>query len=242
MYPGPGVSPDWLTRHRYDLPNLCRVGPRSWRVEGVWDEARGAATGAGGESKRGIRGRGRGFGGFGEGPKRGVDVALPAQFRRGCPSDIPLGFGTGHGERGDKTGEKGMEEEAEEEEERPCLTPSVQERAPHPLPHPYPTSPNHPQPSSPVWLFIRSTSSASLHTNSPLRQPWTWAKSRAGLNQRQVGPAWWAAFMRGQESTPAPRAGALEGVWGQVNPCMHVKALWQICFKKFILYYFTKLY
>lgn len=32
----------------------------------------------------------------------GVDAALPAQFRRGCPSDVPLRFGTGHGERGDK--------------------------------------------------------------------------------------------------------------------------------------------
>lgn len=64
----------------------------------------------------------------------GVDVALPAQFRRGCPSDIPLGFGTGHGERGDKTGEKGMEEQEEAQEERPCLTPSVLKRAPHSLP------------------------------------------------------------------------------------------------------------
>lgn len=27
-YPRPGVSPDWLARHRDDLPNLCRVGPR----------------------------------------------------------------------------------------------------------------------------------------------------------------------------------------------------------------------
>ncbi len=27
--------------------------------------------------------------------------------------------------------------------------------------------------------------SASLHTNSPLPQPWTWAKNRVGLNQTQ---------------------------------------------------------
>lgn len=36
----------------------------------------------------------------------GVEAALPAQFRRGWLSDVPLRFGTGQGERGDK-GEQG---------------------------------------------------------------------------------------------------------------------------------------
>lgn len=115
-------------------------GADEWRVSGTkrGEQLRVLAV----SEREGRRGTGEGFLGFGEGQKRGVDVALPAQFRRGCPSDIPLGFGTGHGERGDKTGEKGMEEE--EEEERPCLTPSVLERTPPPTPPPRQTTPSPP--------------------------------------------------------------------------------------------------
>lgn len=104
-------------------------------MEGVWDplsiplEQRGAAMGASGVCARGAEERVGGWGSLflgGRDKKGGVDAALPAQFRRGCPSDVPLGFRTGHGERGDK-GERGKEQE---EEERPCLTPSLLEMPP----------------------------------------------------------------------------------------------------------------
>lgn len=58
-------------------------------------------------------GEGRGMGVFlffGE-TTRGVDAALPAQFRQGCPSDVPLRFGTGHGERGDEEEKEGKRED-----------------------------------------------------------------------------------------------------------------------------------
>lgn len=79
----------------------------------------------------------------------GGAATLPAQFRRGCPSDVPLRFGTGQGERGD---------EGERERSRRVGGGGREARDAPPLL----------QPSPSVWLPIRSTSAAPLHTNSPL--------------------------------------------------------------------------
>lgn len=78
------------------------------------------------------------------------NATLPAQFRRGCPSDVPLRFGTGQGERGD---------EGERERSRRVGGGGGGEAS---------DAPPLLQPSPPVWLPIRFTSSAPLHTNFPL--------------------------------------------------------------------------
>lgn len=77
----------------------------------------------------GLLGKARGEGGFHPSP-------LP-QFKQGCPSDIPLGIGTGRGEPGDKTGERGREGM------RKAMLNSLFARGPHPSVHPLgPSSPS----------------------------------------------------------------------------------------------------
>lgn len=105
------------------------------------------------------RGMGEGKGGWGESfleRQQGWGGALPAQFRRGCPSDVPLRFGTGHGERGDKG-------EREEEEEEAMLNSFSARDA---------LSPHSSLLLQSGWLLDpQGRPSASLHTNSPLLQP-----------------------------------------------------------------------
>lgn len=112
------------------------------------------------ESKRGGKGDGGVFF-FGETTRAGGGGYSPAEFRRDCPPDVPLRFGTGHGERGDKRQrEESVRVGGGKERERPCLTPSPLEM----LFSPYSS------------LFLQSgfllnpqgRLSASLHTNSPL--------------------------------------------------------------------------
>lgn len=73
-----------------------------------------------------------------------------------APSDVPLRCRTGPrdpGSKGRKRGGRGWR--------GPSLTPTQTLTPPH----------QHSHPSPPARLPIRSTSSASLHTNSPSRQP-----------------------------------------------------------------------
>lgn len=108
-------------------------------------------------------GKGRGMGEsvffFGE-TTRGVEAALPAQFRRGCPSDVPLRFGTGHGERGDK-GEREVSGRIGGGEAMLNSLSARDALSPH----------SSLLPQSGYLLDPHGRLSASLHTNSPLPQP-----------------------------------------------------------------------
>lgn len=54
---------------------------------------------------------------------RGLQAVVPAQFRQGCPSDVPLRFGTGHGERGEKGVMEGEREDRKKRSEQDALSP-----------------------------------------------------------------------------------------------------------------------
>lgn len=84
---------------------------------------------------------------------RGLQAVVPAQFRRGCPSDVPLRFGTGHGERGEERVMEGEREDRRRSEQH-ALSPHSSLLL-----------------QSGYLLDPQGRLSASLHTNSPLPQP-----------------------------------------------------------------------